>query len=78
MKFRPLVVNPALRTERLNAVARHLGINDSAGVQSLRLAMTPVPLRQLPDHNSRGHKSLGRIQQLTNRRRFKARPALSR
>lgn len=78
MKFNPHVVNPAQRSERLNSVARHLGVTEAADIQSLWLAMTPAPLRELPDHASRGHKSLGRIQQLTNRRRFKVRATASR
>lgn len=76
MKFRPTVVNPVQRDQRLRSVSRHLGMTDPKGMQILRLAMTPKPLLALPDHADRGHKSLGRIQQLTNRRRFKHRPAV--
>lgn len=75
MKFRPTVTHPVQRSERLRTVSRHLGINDAQGMQILRIAMTPAPLLALPDHADRGHKSLGRIQQLTNRRRFKQRRA---
>ena len=50
--------------------------------EDMRKAMiamnTPPALRHLPDGGIRGHKSLGRIQQINNRRRFKQRPCLSR
>lgn len=39
---------------------------------------TPPALRHLPDGGIRGHKSLGRIQQINNRRRFKRRATVSR
>jgi hypothetical protein len=39
---------------------------------------TPPALRHLPDGGIRGHKSLGRIQQINNRRRFKVRTTASR
>ena len=39
---------------------------------------TPPALRHLPDGGVRGHKSLGRIQQINKRRNFKQRARTSR
>ncbi len=78
MKFRPVIVNPARRTEVFHNVVRALGITDACVQEDLRRRMTPPALRHLPDHAGRGQKSLGRIQQINNRRRFKQRPVASR
>lgn len=78
MKFRPVIVNPARRNEVFHSVVRALGINDADVQADLRRRMTPPALRHLSDHAGRGQKSLGRIQQINNRRRFKTRKAVSR
>lgn len=76
MKHKKLeVVQPTLRTDKVREFARQFGC-DWQGEYMLRITFTPKPLLVLPDHSSRGKKSLGRIQQLTNRRRFKHRPAV--
>lgn len=75
------VVHPGQRAEQVRAfegMAKAAGITDPGALANIRLASTPEPLRSLPDHAARGQKSLGRIQQLTNRRRFKTRKAVSR
>lgn len=77
-KFNPVIVNPALRNETFSNVSRILGLTEPDQLSMLRTSMTPPQLRHLCDHGVRGQKSLGRIQQINNRRRFKARPALSR
>ncbi len=78
MKFRPVVISPVRRSDLFAKVSRSLGLTCPDQLARLREAMTPPALRHLPDHAGRGQKSLGRIQQINNRRRFKARPALSR
>jgi hypothetical protein len=77
MKAPVNVVNPAQRSRAVSDLAAHFGF-DAEQTKHLRLAMTPPALRHLPDHAGRGHKSLGRIQQINNRRRFKTRLATSR
>lgn len=77
MKVGTHVVNPDIRTRTVNDIASRYGF-DMEQTGRLRLAMTPPQLRHLPDHAGRGHKSLGRIQQINNRRRFKARTSASR
>lgn len=77
-KFNPVIVNPTLRNETFLNVSRILGLTEPDQLFLLRMSMTPPQLRHLRDHGVRGQKSLGRIQQINNRRRFKARPALSR
>lgn len=78
MKFRPVVINPIRRSDLFAKVSRSLGLTDPDQLARLRECMTPPALRHLPDHAGRGQKSLGRIQQINNRRRFKARLATSR
>lgn len=77
MKVGTHVVNPHVRTQTVNDIASRYGF-DTEQVGRLRIAMTPPQLRHLPDHAGRGQKSLGRIQQINNRRRFKARTTSSR
>lgn len=78
MKFRPVIVNPTRRSQVFASVIRSLGIQDPDVQADLRRRMTPPALRHLPDHAGRGQKSLGRIQQINNRRLFKQRKAISR
>jgi hypothetical protein len=77
MRTRATIVHPTLRSARVADMAAHMGLNQDQ-TTTLREAMTPPALLGVPDHAVRGQKSLTRIQQLTNRRRFKRRLALSR
>lgn len=74
--IRVSIINPARRSEQIARIVRLYGLN-SDQEKALRLVYTPAPLRDLPDHGVRGKKSLGRIQQIKNRRRFKQRPAVA-
>lgn len=78
MKVGTHVVNPDIRSRTISDIASRFGFTDAEQLSNLRLAMTPPALRHLPDHAGRGQKSLGRIQQINNRRRFKRRPVTSR
>ena len=81
MKFKSTVVHPGQRARQVAAfesMAKAAGITDPTALAQLRLSSTPEPLRHLPDHAARGQKSLGRIQQINNRRRFKVRATASR
>ena len=78
MKVATHVVNPDTRTRTIREIADRFGFTEAEQLSNLRLAMTPPALRHLPDHSGRGQKSLGRIQQINNRRLFKRRPTASR
>lgn len=75
---RIIINHPSGRTAWLNNVIDKANLgNDYNMIRALRLSVTPPALTHLPDHMARGQKSLGRIQQLLNRRRFKVRPRVS-
>lgn len=71
------IKHPANRSAANDVTRRTDSIPED--MQKAMIAMnTPPALRHLPDGGIRGHKSLGRIQQINNRRRFKRRATVSR
>lgn len=77
MKIGTHIVSPSIRTRTVSDLSSRMGL-DMEQTTRLREALTPPALRHLPDHAGRGQKSLGRIQQINNRRRFKVRTTSSR
>lgn len=71
------IKNPANRAAANDVIRRTDSIPEDMRTAMIRMN-TPPALRHLPDGGIRGHKSLGRIQQINNRRRFKRRASLSR
>lgn len=71
------IKNPAIRAAANAAIRGTDAIPDDMRAAMIRMN-TPPALRHLPDGGIRGHKSLGRIQQINNRRRFKVRTTASR
>lgn len=76
MKVPCNIVNPAQRSAAVAYFTQ--ATTDPELIAEVRNFMTPPALRHLPDSAGRGQKSLGRIQQINNRRRFKRRATVSR
>lgn len=68
------ILNPAHRDARIKAIANYYNM-DFEQEWAIRCALTPPKLLNVPMHAIRGKKSLTRIQQIENRRRYKRRAA---
>lgn len=71
------IKNPADRAAANDLIRRTDSIPEDMREAMVRMN-TPPALRHLPDGGVRGHKSLGRIQQINKRRTFKQRARTSR